>query len=108
MDKNVKETTPPNSEELAAMQAAQGEALAAQNKRIEQLMADLEAERASKGEIKVVIVKDGVPVKLGKKNYLVVHGLITEAGKLTVDQIAANKELCENLVQTGSSALKEV
>lgn len=99
----------PSQEEFAALQAAQGEVLAEQEAQIEALKAELKEVKASAGGgEKVVIVKSGVPVSIGKKNYLVVHGLIIEGKELTAAQIASDKALCEKLVSKNSSAIKAV
>ncbi len=108
MENASKEANPVqlSPEELSAMQAAQGEALAAQEKRIAQLMSDLEAERATKGDGKVVVVKTGEPVKFKGKNYLIVHGVILEEGHKTPQEISQDKGLLETLITGNSSAIK--
>jgi hypothetical protein len=96
-----------NPEEFAAMQAAQGEVLAAQEEEIKELKAKLSDLASSQGE-RVVVVKSGQPVTVGKKNYLVVHGLIVDDKELSVAQIAADKPLLEKLVAARSSAIQAV
>jgi hypothetical protein len=95
--------TQPTPEELAALQAAQGEVLAEQQAEIARLKAELAA--AAAGQPKVVIAADLPSVKLGKETYKVRHGLIIGGKNYSREELAANPDLCANALEAGTTAL---
>lgn len=93
-----------SNDELLALHTAQGDVIADQQKKIaelESLVADLKAAQPA-----AEAPRGGTVVKIGKTEYQVVHGIRTGGRVLTPAEIAADKKLCEQLIEQKSGALK--
>lgn len=93
------------NDELLALHASQNEVIAEQQARIaalESLVERLQAAQAAPAP------KGGTIAKVGKDEYQVLHGLRIAGQVLTPADIAANAELCKQLVADRSGALQKL
>lgn len=86
-------------EELAALQTVQDEVIA----NLQGKIAELENEKAAASK-----AGGGVIVTIGDVQYRVVHGLLKDGAKRSPAEIAANPDLCADLLEAKSSAIQPV
>lgn len=90
---------PVTGEELLALQSAQGDVIAELQAKISQLENEKAAAAKSGG---------GVVVTIEGAQYRVVHGLLFGGAKKSPSDIAADETLCQELLASGSSAIKSI
>lgn len=93
------------NDELLALHTSQGEVIARQEQEIADLKKQLAALQANT-QPKVARSAGGVQVKVAGTEYLVVHGVVHEGRNWSPEQIAANKDLCIELLAGNSTALR--
>lgn len=100
------EQTPITNEELLALHTSQGEVIARQDAEIAELKDMIRMLTSGKSK-PAKRAAGGTIVQVCNEEYRVVHGIRHEGRKLSIEEIAADPDLCAALVASGSTALEQ-